>query len=81
MYSSLLGTVGMKNGSGGKKKMSTTSYLAERHGIDTRTMYVTVETASLPAIVLMFYILGTLHTIYHSWLGSLSIGGNIYKVI
>jgi hypothetical protein len=41
MFSSLLDTVGMKNGSGGKKKMSTTSYLAERHGIDTRTMYFT----------------------------------------
>jgi len=39
-FSSLLETVGMKNGSGGKKKMSTTSYLAEQHGIDTRTMYV-----------------------------------------
>ena len=39
MFSSLFETVGMKNGSGGKKKMSTTSYLAERHGIDTRTMY------------------------------------------
>jgi hypothetical protein len=41
MFSSLLDTVGMKNGSGGKKKMSTTSYLAEQHGIDTRTMYGT----------------------------------------
>lgn len=39
MFSSMLETVGMKNGSGGKKKMSTTSYLAEQHGIDTRTMY------------------------------------------
>lgn len=39
MFSSIFETVGMKNGSGGKKKISTTSYLAEQHGIDTRTMY------------------------------------------
>ncbi|TVY68899.1 putative sulfate transporter [Lachnellula suecica] len=41
-FGSLWETVGMKNGSGSssKKKMSTTSYLAEQYGItNTRTMY------------------------------------------
>jgi len=42
MFGSLLANIGVKNGSpGGKKKMSTTSYLAERHGItNTTAMYV-----------------------------------------
>lgn len=43
MFGSFLENVGMKNGSGApsKKKMSTTSYLAEQHGIkNTTTMYV-----------------------------------------
>jgi hypothetical protein len=42
IFGSLLGGVGMKNGPGpvGKKKMSTTRYLAERHGVkNTTTMY------------------------------------------
>lgn len=41
-FSSFFENVGLKNGSGSsKKKMSTTSYLAERHGItNTTTMYV-----------------------------------------
>ncbi|TVY33897.1 putative sulfate transporter [Lachnellula subtilissima] len=42
MFGSFLENVGMKTGSGSsnKKKMSTTSYLAEQHGIkNTRTMY------------------------------------------
>jgi hypothetical protein len=41
IFGSFLETVGMKNGSPGKKKMSVTNYLAERHGIkNTTTMYV-----------------------------------------
>ncbi|KAF4636680.1 hypothetical protein G7Y89_g1414 [Cudoniella acicularis] len=42
MFGSLLENIGMKSGSGnGKKKMSTTSYLAEQHGItNTTTMYL-----------------------------------------
>jgi hypothetical protein len=42
MFSNLLENVGLKNGTGGgKKKMSTTNYLAERHGItNTTSMYV-----------------------------------------
>jgi hypothetical protein len=42
-FGSFLETLGMRNGSsGGKKKMSTTSYLAERHGIkNTTSMYFT----------------------------------------
>lgn len=43
IFGSLMENIGLKNGSGdrGKKKMSTTSYLAERHGItNTTTMYV-----------------------------------------
>ena len=40
MFGSLLENVGMNNG-GGKKKMSTTNWLAERHGITkTTSMYV-----------------------------------------
>jgi hypothetical protein len=42
-FGSFLENVGMKNGSGSssKKKISTTSYLAEQHGItNTTTMYV-----------------------------------------
>jgi len=41
-FSGFFENVGLKNGSGSsKKKMSTTSYLAERHGItNTTTMYV-----------------------------------------
>ncbi len=43
LIGSLLENVGVKNGSGGKKKMSTTRYLAERHGIkNTTSMYVTL---------------------------------------
>jgi hypothetical protein len=43
MFGSFLDTVGVRNGSGGKKKMSTTNYLAEQHGItNTTTMYVTI---------------------------------------
>jgi hypothetical protein len=42
IFGNLLETMGVRNGSGGKKKMSTTSYLAEQHGItNTTTMYVT----------------------------------------
>ena len=42
IFGSFLETVGMKDGSSRKKKMSTTSYLAERHGItNTTTMYAT----------------------------------------
>lgn len=42
MFGSLLEGIGLKNGTGaGKKKMSTTQYLAERHGVkNTTTMYV-----------------------------------------
>jgi hypothetical protein len=40
IFGSFLGNVGMRNG-GGKKKMSTTNWLAERHGItNTTSMYV-----------------------------------------
>ncbi|KAG0652716.1 sulfate transporter [Hyphodiscus hymeniophilus] len=38
MFANLLENVGLKNGTGGgKKKMSTTNYLAERHGITNTT--------------------------------------------
>jgi len=41
IFASFMDTVGVGNGTGGKKKMSTTSYLAERHGIKhTTSMYV-----------------------------------------
>jgi hypothetical protein len=41
MFSSFLENVGMKNGHGGKKKTSTTNWVAERHGItNTITLYV-----------------------------------------
>jgi hypothetical protein len=51
MLGSLLENIGVKNGTGnGKKKMSTTSYLAERHGItNTTTMYV--RKGSIAALV------------------------------
>jgi hypothetical protein len=72
MFSSLFETVGMKNGSGGKKKMSTTSYLAERHGIDTRTMYGCRKTICFLAIMLMLCVSGISHIIFPLWLGFLS---------
>ncbi|CAG8949219.1 hypothetical protein HYFRA_00004843 [Hymenoscyphus fraxineus] len=41
MFGTILGGIGMRNGTG-KKRMSTTQYLAERHGVkNTTTMYVT----------------------------------------
>jgi hypothetical protein len=46
IFGSLMENIGMKNGSGErkKKKMSTTSYLAERHGItNTTSMYVPIS--------------------------------------
>jgi hypothetical protein len=52
MFGIFLDTVGGKNGSGGKKKMSTTSYLAEQHGItNTTTMYVTILHAILSSYI------------------------------
>jgi hypothetical protein len=55
-WTSLLEGVGVKNGPG-RKKMSTTSYLAERHGItNTTSMYVLI--LSILSNMEMFWISG-----------------------
>jgi hypothetical protein len=55
-WTNFLEGVGVKNGSG-RKKMSTTSYLAERHGItNTTSMYVLI--LSILSNMEMFWISG-----------------------
>jgi hypothetical protein len=76
MFRGIMETVGMKNER--KKKMSTTSYLAERHGIDTRKMYACHNNIS-PCKYADLCVLGILHTTCLSLLGYLNIVGNICK--
>lgn len=76
MFRGILETVGMKNER--KKKMSTTSYLAERHGIDTRKMYGYENNIS-PCKYADICVLGISHTTCPSSPGYLNIGGDICK--
>jgi hypothetical protein len=49
VLSNFFANIGLKNGAGvGKKKMSTTNYLAERHGITNTTSMYVPPTCSLP---------------------------------
>lgn len=52
MFGSFLENVGMKNGSGSnnKKKMSTTSYLAEQHGIKNKKRMYGLRTGQFPPV-------------------------------
>jgi hypothetical protein len=76
MFRGIMETVGMKNER--KKKMSTTSYLAERHGIDTRKMYGCQNNVS-PCKNADLCVLGILHTMCLSSPGYLNIVGDICK--
>jgi hypothetical protein len=70
MLGSLLEGIGMKNGPGpvGKKKMSTTRYLAERHGVkNTTTMYalnILPEDVRFVNLLLMFAALQVLYILH-----------------
>lgn len=87
IFGTLLENIGVKNGNvAGKKRMSTTNWLAEQHGItNTTSMYVSVNyngLVLLPAPLLMCSaIAGTLPTISLSSPGSSSINGRICKAI
>jgi hypothetical protein len=89
MLSSLLENVGLKNGAG-RKKMSTTSWLAERHGItNTTSMYVPeapyrINIGGLTFVepLLIFGdCAGTSLIIFPSLRGSVNTDGHICKAI
>lgn len=82
IFANIFENVGLKNGSGGgKKKMSTTSYLAERHGITNTTSMYVMSTEVLPIRKLIRELAGTSPTISRFWLGYDSIDGSICKAI
>ena len=89
MFGSFLENIGMKNGTEtSRKKMSTTNWLAERHGItNTTSMYVSQiflrQYASWPWTHAdnVCTTAGTSHTIFPFSPGSDNTNGYIYKAI